>query len=87
MTTLGPVRKLSPRKQEIAELVAKGLTNPQIARELSRRHNRPMAVNTVRSHIRAMAFIFDDPPELPPRQRILLWLRQGEWARERELPS
>lgn len=83
MATLGPVRKLSPRKRQIAECVARGLTNRQIAQELSAELGKPIALNTVRSHIRSMAYVFDEPPELPVRQRILLWLRQGEWARER----
>lgn len=83
MATLGPVRKLSPRKRQIAEGVARGLTNREIAQELSRLLGKPIALSTVRSHIRSMSYVFDDPPELSVRQRILLWLRQAEWAQGR----
>lgn len=85
MATLGPVRKLSTRKRQIAEGVARGLTNREIATELSALLGKPIALNTVRSHIRSMAYIFDEPPELPVRGRILLWLRQAEWAQDREI--
>lgn len=80
---LGPVRRLSPRKLQIAERVARGLTNRQIAEELSALLGKPLALNTVRSHIRSMAYIFDEPRELPVRSRILLWLKQAEWAEDR----
>lgn len=84
MATLGPVRKLSTRKRQIAEAVARGLTNRQIAQELSKLLGTPITVSTVRSHIRAMAYVFDEPPELPVRQRILLWLRHAAWSQGRE---
>ncbi len=83
MTTLGPVRILSPRKQQIADGIGRGLTNREIAAELSALLGKPIALNTVRSHIRSMAYLFDEPPELPVRARILLWLRQAAWAQER----
>ena len=41
----GPMRSLSPREREIARLIAHGLTNRQIAEELT------LSVRTVEGHI------------------------------------
>jgi hypothetical protein len=58
---------------------------PQIAQELSRHLGKPMTVNTVRSHIRAMAYIFDDPPELHAAAADSPLAEAREWSRDREL--
>ncbi len=43
--------RLTPREREIAALVAEGLTNPQIAQELTRRGKGPIQSTTVSGHV------------------------------------
>lgn len=68
--TTGPVRRLTPRQEEVAALVAKGKTNKQIATTLS------VSENTVKAHIQAIGNLLGEPHELPAKSRLLLWLRQ-----------
>jgi len=57
--------QLTDRQREVAELVAEGLSNEQIAQRLGCR------VNTVRAHIAAIALRL--PGDGKPRVRIAVW--------------
>lgn len=56
---------LTPRQQEVANLVARGLSNKAIARELK------LSTETVESHVRDAAERLPFPGR--PRYRIMVW--------------
>lgn len=56
---------LTPKQQEVAALVAAGLTNAQVARRLN------CSVHTVRAHLRVIALRLPGPQRL--RYRIYEW--------------
>lgn len=68
-----PRRPLTPQQTRIARAVARGENYKKIARDLH------ISINTVRAHVTQIAYRFDDDPELPPRLRICLWVRQKDW--------
>lgn len=57
--------KLTQRQAEVAERVAHGLSNKEVARELG------LSVETVRSHIREAADRLPGPAW--PRHRLTVW--------------
>lgn len=61
---------LTPRQIAVAALVAKGLSDKDIGRELG------ISFNTVRVHIVAMAFRLAFDPERSTRLQIALWYRE-----------
>jgi FixJ family two-component response regulator len=64
---------LTPRQREIAELVGRGITRPQIALRLSRPGRSPMSVRTVDVHIRAIAAMLPRD-DLPASRRVRKWV-------------
>ncbi|HJQ30342.1 MAG TPA: LuxR C-terminal-related transcriptional regulator, partial [Rubrobacter sp.] len=63
-----PEDGLTGRQQEVAHLVARGLTNRQIASELT------ISENTVANHVASIARKLD----VPSRSRIAVWVTQRE---------
>ena len=65
---------LTDRQREIAELVARGLTNKAIARTVG------ISVGTVEAHVRdaATRLPCDIHPDLPQRRRIMLFFLSTE---------
>jgi DNA-binding NarL/FixJ family response regulator len=77
MTLRGPTRPFTKRQAEIADAIYRGLTDAEIAGELSRGRSTPISLHTVRAHIKSMGALLDDPPRASARKRIELW----EWDR------
>lgn len=69
----GPTRPFTGQQQRVAHGIDRGLSYKEIAAELG------VSVRTVEGHVREMAHRLDEPRELPPRWRILFWIRQGRW--------
>lgn len=61
--------------------IARNLTYAEIGAELG------CAEATVRSHVRAIALILDEPRELAPRWRIYMYMKHREWAKTRPKPD
>jgi DNA-binding CsgD family transcriptional regulator len=82
----GPIRALTERQLQVADGIRRGLTYAEIAGELSRVTGKPVSLETVRTHVRHMAMLFDEPRELAPRWRIYMWVKHQEWAAEHPPP-
>ena len=67
-----PVERLTEREEEIAAFVAKGLSNPQIARELV------ISDRTVQTHVANIL----NKRGLRNRQEIAVWFSQRETLRK-----
>lgn len=76
----GPIRQLTERQAQIADAIGRGLTYAEIADELTQLTGKSVGLETVRTHVRHMAMLFDEPRELAPRWRIYMWVKQQEWA-------
>lgn len=63
-----PFRPLTPGMLKIAELIADGLTNPQIAARLS------LSKATISNRITAMMVLFRNPDRLPARHVIRIYI-------------
>lgn len=61
---------LTPRQREVAELVARGLSNKAIARRLE------ISVRTVEAHIHSAASVLDRPCR--PRHALTLFVLKGD---------
>jgi DNA-binding CsgD family transcriptional regulator len=63
---------LTPRQRQVAELVARGLTNKAIARRMN------LSAETVKTHVRDAALRLPDTvcPDLPSRRRVMLFVLQ-----------
>ena len=66
---------LTPRQREVARLLDRGLTRPQIAAQLSRPGKKPMSVRTVDVHLHAIAARLPDD-DLPASRRDRKWMRE-----------
>ena len=65
-----PVRPLSPRMLEIAELVAARQSNEQIAKALG------ISASTVKNRITAMMMLFTNPDQLRARDVLRLYIER-----------
>lgn len=62
---------------KIARGIDRELSYREIGAELG------ITEHTVRAHVKQMALILDEPRELPPRWRILFWLRYSRYEADR----
>ena len=69
----GPRKPLTAQQRRIADGIHRELSYEEIGKELN------ISPHTVRQHVRAMALLFDEPACLPPRMRILMWVRHHHW--------
>ena len=69
-----PVVALTPRELEVADLVARGLTNREIASRLF------LSERTAQNHVQHIL----DKLDLPNRSQIALWARGRELSRSVE---
>lgn len=67
---------ITPRQSEVAELLAAGLTDKQIAGKLG------MQYNTVRVHVVALAYRLSIPPNRNTRVMIARWWMEHHPAKE-----
>jgi DNA-binding NarL/FixJ family response regulator len=70
------IRDLTPQQRKVALGIARGLSYAEIGVELG------ISAHTVRAHARAMANLIDDDGAFPPRTRILVLIKQQQWAAE-----
>lgn len=83
--TDGPIRPLTPQQQCIADGIGDGLSYAEIgARCTSAKRPQGITAASVRQQVKAMALLFDNPHELPPRVRIALWVRHRRWLARHE---
>lgn len=66
----GPLTPLTPREQEVLRLIARGLTNQEIAQELV------ISVDTVKSHVRAIL----DKLQAGSKREAMIWARDQGMA-------
>lgn len=69
----GPIRPLTKRQRQIADGIGRGLSYAQIGAEIG------LGASTVKQYVHTMALLFNDAPDLPPRWRIFMWVKQCEW--------
>lgn len=81
MPRRGPIRRFTPRQEQIADGILRGLTYKQIGSELA------ISPHTVASHVKMMAMLFDACGELgeqlPPRTVVLVYAAYRDGARAR----
>lgn len=75
MTDAGP--RFTNRQNQVVNGINRELSYAQIGAELG------ISENTVRAHVNAMAEKIKEPHELPPRWRILFWIRSRLWESAR----
>jgi DNA-binding NarL/FixJ family response regulator len=68
-----PIRPFTDQQLKIARGIDRELSYREIAAEMG------ISEHTVRQYVREMALLLDEPRELPPRWRILIWVRQSKW--------
>jgi DNA-binding CsgD family transcriptional regulator len=79
------IRAFTERQAQVADAIGRDLTYAEIAGALTRLTGRTVAPDTIRTHVRTMALLIDGAPNMEPRQRIYLWVKQQEWEAARLL--
>lgn len=70
-----PIRPFTKQQEKIAEGIAQSLSYAEIGASLVPK----ISAHTVQAHVRHMGLLLDEPKELPPRWRILFWVKCREW--------
>jgi DNA-binding NarL/FixJ family response regulator len=73
-----PVRSLTPRQLEVAQDVKRGLKPEAIARHLG------VSIHTVRTHIRGIALLLENPHGLPALTLVRRWARESSAISSRD---
>ena len=68
-----PIRPFTKQQMRIAQGIDDELSYAEIGAEMK------LSEHTVRQYVRDMALLLDEPQELPPRWRILFWIRHKKW--------
>jgi len=79
--TDGPVKPLTTRQEQVAELLGRGLPYKRIAEQLGIKYT------SVVSHVEEIAVRLPNPDELPAGTLAMLWAAHRRWLRDRERPE